>query len=102
MADKYLENFDAKLLNISLTKGDIQVNHLSINPNALKDLHPCLTIERGSIGSVHVKYSLIKIKTEPIIVHVEDVFILVSSKDTEVLSQEEVIQGIKDKLLEKL
>lgn len=102
IAETYLENFDSSMLNISLTSGTYEVKDLSLKPDILKDLHPAFIILRSFIGKVFIKLSLMKLRTEPVSVTIEDVFVLIGAKDDIVVNKEEYAKSIENAFRAKL
>lgn len=76
-ADRYLLGFDSKQLSISWTKGDIHASDLAVNPAALHDLHPSLKVAHGNIGSLRLKVNYLRPKSEPFIITLDDVYLVV-------------------------
>lgn len=73
ITDKYLQDFDASKLSFSVFGGAVELRDLKINPDALKDIHPALQIKSGQIGSLKVRLSYTKLKSEPVVVEISDI-----------------------------
>ncbi|CAL6041464.1 Putative_vacuolar sorting-associated protein 13 [Hexamita inflata] len=101
-SDKYLEDFDSNQLSITLTKGDIQVSNLSINPNALRDIHPALCIKRGTIGNMKIKINYFRIKSDPVVIILDDILLLAQSKEQHELSKEDIAKRIQQAFISKM
>ncbi|KAH0574800.1 putative vacuolar sorting-associated protein 13 [Spironucleus salmonicida] len=101
-AEKYLEQFDKKMLQISLVKGDVQINHLQLKADALQEIHPALCIQHGFISQLQIKFSILKLKSEPVSIRIQDFVVLLKSSKDKIITKEFISQQIQDGLEEKI
>lgn len=72
----YVEDFDAKQLNIGLLSGDVKLRSLKMKRSALDKLHLPINVVEGHIGSLILQIPYSNLKNKPVKVLIEDVFVL--------------------------
>ncbi|KAH0574773.1 putative vacuolar sorting-associated protein 13 [Spironucleus salmonicida] len=102
LATKYLDNFDKNMLNISIGKGDVEIRNLSLKSDALSEVLPGLGVKAGFLSKLNLKFSITKLKTEPIQVFIEDLLILAVSKDELELDTKTLQDQLQLKIKEKI
>eukprot|EP00002_Diphylleia_rotans_P021612 TRINITY_DN4205_c0_g2_i1.p1 TRINITY_DN4205_c0_g2~~TRINITY_DN4205_c0_g2_i1.p1 ORF type:complete len:3130 (-),score=671.29 TRINITY_DN4205_c0_g2_i1:145-9534(-) len=74
----YFLNINREKLSASVLKGELGLNDLEIRPEAFTDLNLPFRIVAGYLGSFHVKLSWTKLKSEPVIVEIERVYLILA------------------------
>lgn len=72
----YVENFDPKQLQIGLLSGDVKLAGLKLKKGALDNLQLPLNIVNGHIGSLVLQIPYSNLKSKPVKVFIEDVFLI--------------------------
>ncbi|XP_023292594.2 vacuolar protein sorting-associated protein 13 [Lucilia cuprina] len=78
----YVENLDSNQLKISVWGGDIVLNNLRIRENALDDLDLPVQLVYGHLGKFVLQIPWKSIYSQPVVAHIEDLFLLVSPKQS--------------------
>lgn len=77
--EKYVQNFDAKNLQISLTAGKVKLNALLLRADVLtKELDLPFRVKWGKLDGIELQISWKGPTSNPIVVRIEEVFILAS------------------------
>ena len=76
----FIENIDAKQLNISLLAGDVELFNLAIKPTILDNMPLPFKIVHGNVGRIFVDVPVISFMTSPIKIEISEIFLLVSPK----------------------
>lgn len=77
----YIENFDPKHLNIGLLSGDVKLGNLRLKRGALDQLQLPIDVVSGHIGSLVLQIPYSNLKSKPVKILIEDVFLLAKSDD---------------------
>lgn len=72
----YVENFDPRQLQIGLLSGDVKLAGLKMKRGALDHLQLPLNIVNGHIGSLVLQIPYSNLKSKPVKVFIEDVFLI--------------------------
>lgn len=72
----YVENFDPNQLQIGLLGGDVKLHGLKLKKGALDQLKLPLNVVSGHIGSLVLQIPYSNLKSKPVKVFVEDVFLI--------------------------
>lgn len=75
----YIENFDPKHLNIGLLSGDVKLGNLRLKRGALDQLQLPIDVVSGHIGSLVLQIPYSNLKSKPVKILIEDVFLLAKS-----------------------
>jgi len=73
---QYVKNLNRDNLNIGVFSGDVLLEQLEISEDALSSLDLPFGVKKGVIGSLKLKVPWTNLKSEPVVVHVENVFLL--------------------------
>jgi vacuolar protein sorting-associated protein 13A/C len=86
----YVQNFDAKQLNVGIWSGDVKLRDLELRREALDQLHLPLNVVEGHLGSLTLSIPWSNLRGKPLKVNIEDVFLLAAPKeDAEYDAEEE-------------
>jgi vacuolar protein sorting-associated protein 13A/C len=77
----YVQNFDAKQLNVGIWSGDVKLRNLELRKEALDQLHLPLNVVQGHLGSLTLSIPWSNLRGKPLKVNIEDVFLLAAPKE---------------------
>lgn len=77
----YVQNFDAKQLNVGIWSGDVRLRNLELRREALDQLHLPLNVVEGHLGSLTLSIPWSNLRGKPLKVNIEDVFLLAAPKE---------------------
>lgn len=77
----YVQNFDAKQLNVGIWSGDVKLRNLELRREALDQLHLPLNVVEGHLGSLTLSIPWSNLRGKPVKVDIEDVFLLAAPKE---------------------
>ena len=78
----YLEGIDSASLRASVWDGDIVLRNLSLKTSALEALQLPVRVLGGSVGVVRVQVPWRKLRTDPIVVNIEGLWLLLAPQDS--------------------
>jgi hypothetical protein len=78
----YLEGIDSTSLRASVWDGDIVLRNLSLKTSALEALQLPVRVLGGSVGVVRVQVPWRKLRTEPIVINIEGLWLLLAPQDS--------------------
>ncbi|KAJ2950876.1 hypothetical protein O0L34_g5236 [Tuta absoluta] len=74
---KYVSDLDTENLNVGIFSGNVNLTDLKLKPEALYELDLPIDVKIGTIGKVNLQIPWSGLYTQPVVVHIEDVLILV-------------------------
>jgi vacuolar protein sorting-associated protein 13A/C len=77
----YVQNFDAKQLNVGIWSGDVKLKNLELRREALDQLHLPLNVVEGHLGQLTLQIPWSNLRGKPLKVNIEDVFLLAAPKE---------------------
>ncbi|KAF2866909.1 hypothetical protein BDV95DRAFT_611203 [Massariosphaeria phaeospora] len=77
----YVQNFDAKQLNVGIWSGDVKLRNLELRREALDQLRLPLNVVEGHLGSLTLSIPWSNMRGKPLKVNIEDVFLLAAPKE---------------------
>ena len=77
----YVQNFDAKQLNVGIWSGDVKLRNLELRREALDQLRLPLNVVEGHLGSLTLSIPWSNLRGKPLKVNIEDVFLLAAPKE---------------------
>src|ERR1700761_727878 len=77
----YVQNFDAKQLNVGIWSGDVKLRNLELRREALDQLHLPLNVVEGHLGELTLSIPWSNLRGKPVKVDIEDVFLLAAPKE---------------------
>jgi vacuolar protein sorting-associated protein 13A/C len=77
----YVQNFDAKQLNVGIWSGDVKLKDLELRREALDQLHLPLNVVEGHLGQLTLQIPWSNLRGKPVKVHIEDVFLLAAPRE---------------------
>jgi vacuolar protein sorting-associated protein 13A/C len=77
----YVQNFDAKQLNVGIWSGDVKLRNLELRREALDQLRLPLNVIEGHLGSLTLSIPWSNMRGKPLKVNIEDVFLLAAPKE---------------------
>ena len=77
----YVQNFDAKQLNVGIWSGDVKLRDLELRREALDQLHLPLNVVEGHLGQLTLQIPWSNLHGKPVKVHIEDVFLLAAPRE---------------------
>ena len=98
----YVQNFDAKQLNVGIWSGDVKLKNLELRREALDQLHLPLNVVEGHLGQLTLSIPWSNLRGKPLKVNIEDVFLLAAPKEDAEYDAEEEEQRAHRVKMEKL
>ncbi len=77
----YVQNFDAKQLNVGIWSGDVKLRNLELRREALDQLHLPLNVVEGHLGQLTLQIPWSNLHGKPVKINVEDVFLLAAPRE---------------------
>jgi vacuolar protein sorting-associated protein 13A/C len=77
----YVQNFDAKQLNVGIWSGDVKLRDLELRREALDQLHLPLNVVEGHLGQLTLQIPWSNLHGKPVKINVEDVFLLAAPRE---------------------
>ncbi|ODV77801.1 vacuolar sorting [Suhomyces tanzawaensis NRRL Y-17324] len=74
----YIENFDPKQLNIGIWSGDVKLKNLQLKKESLDKFNLPLDVKFGHLGELTLQIPWSNLKSKPVRVIIEDVYLLAS------------------------
>ncbi|XP_059052964.1 intermembrane lipid transfer protein VPS13A-like [Achroia grisella] len=74
---KYVQDLDTENLNVGIISGKVSLSDLKLKPEALYELDLPIDVKIGTIGSINLQIPWAGLYTQPVVVQIEDVLILV-------------------------
>ncbi|CAB3254271.1 unnamed protein product [Arctia plantaginis] len=74
---KYVQDLDTENLNVGIFSGNVNLTDLKIKPEALYELDLPIDVKIGTIGRIGLQIPWTGLYTQPVVVHIEDVLVLV-------------------------
>ena len=85
---QFIKGIDAESLKLSVWNGDIKLVKLELNTEAIDALGLPVAVLGGSVGEVRVEVPWRNLSTKPIVVTVQQLFVLLAPKDVGVWDRE--------------
>ncbi|KAG1650405.1 Vacuolar protein sorting-associated protein 13C [Nymphon striatum] len=102
---KYVQNLDTENLNLGIFSGTVELTELKLKPEALYELNLPIEVKAGTIGKISLDIPWTSLYSEPVIVNVEDVFLLagpITDRDYDPELERLLLRAEKRKKLEDL
>ncbi|XP_063534918.1 intermembrane lipid transfer protein VPS13A-like [Cydia strobilella] len=74
---KYVQDLDTENLNVGIFSGNVNLTELRLKPEALYELDLPIDVKIGTIGRINLQIPWSGLYTQPVIVNIEDVLVLV-------------------------
>ncbi|XP_028168075.1 vacuolar protein sorting-associated protein 13C-like [Ostrinia furnacalis] len=74
---KYVQDLDTENLNVGIFSGNVNLTDLKLKPEALYELDLPIDVKIGTIGRINLQIPWSGLYTQPVVVHIEDVLVLV-------------------------
>ncbi|KAL0830292.1 hypothetical protein ABMA28_002492 [Loxostege sticticalis] len=74
---KYVQDLDTENLNVGIFSGNVNLTDLKLKPEALYELDLPIDVKIGTIGRINLTIPWTGLYTQPVVVHIEDVLVLV-------------------------
>ncbi|KAI8421410.1 hypothetical protein MSG28_009485 [Choristoneura fumiferana] len=74
---KYVQDLDTENLNVGIFSGQVNLSDLKLKPEALYELDLPIDVKIGTIGRINLQIPWTGLYTQPVIVNIEDVLVLV-------------------------
>ncbi|KOB66510.1 putative vacuolar protein sorting-associated protein, partial [Operophtera brumata] len=74
---KYVQDLDTENLNVGIFSGNVNLTDLKLKPEALYELDLPIDVKIGTIGRISFQIPWTGLYTQPVIVNIEDVLLLV-------------------------
>ncbi|GMM27898.1 membrane morphogenesis protein [Martiniozyma asiatica (nom. inval.)] len=88
----YIENFDPNQLNIGIWSGDVKLKNLKLKKESLDKLNLPIELKCGHLGDLTLQIPWSNLKSQPVKVLIENVYLLSSGRIPESIDFEEDIQ----------
>lgn len=102
---KYIDDLDSEQLNIGIFSGTVQLTELKFKPEALYELDLPIEVKVGSVGKISIDIPWTTLYLDPVLVHIEDIFILsgpVIDREYDPEKEKRLIRAQKRKRLEEV
>ncbi|KAI4338425.1 hypothetical protein MLD38_023489 [Melastoma candidum] len=105
----YVRGLNKEALKISVWKGDVELTNMQLKPEALNALNLPVKVKAGFLGSVKLKVPWSRLGQDPVVVHLDRIFLLAepatkvegSSEDAVEETKRSRVREMEMKLLEK-
>eukprot|EP01133_Synstelium_polycarpum_P005870 gene5870-6788_t len=77
----FLQEVTKKQLKIGLFNGNVLLKNVEIKPEALRAFDLPVAVNRGVVGRLVIKVPWTSLKTDPVIIQLQDIYVLASSID---------------------
>nr|XP_049703427.1 intermembrane lipid transfer protein VPS13A isoform X1 [Helicoverpa armigera] len=74
---KYVQDLDTENLNVGIFSGNVNLTDLKLKPEALYELDLPIDVKIGTIGRIGLQIPWSGLYTQPVVVNIEDVLVLV-------------------------
>ncbi|KAH9636273.1 hypothetical protein HF086_009469 [Spodoptera exigua] len=74
---KYVQDLDTENLNVGIFSGNVNLTDLKLKPEALYELDLPIDVKIGTIGRIALQIPWSGLYTQPVVVNIEDVLVLV-------------------------
>ncbi|ODQ79571.1 hypothetical protein BABINDRAFT_161957 [Babjeviella inositovora NRRL Y-12698] len=88
----YVENFDPKQLNIGIWSGDVKLRNLRLKKESLDRFQLPVNVTFGHIGELTLQIPWSNLKSKPVKITIEDVYLLASPSVEETYDPEEALR----------
>ncbi|XP_060801512.1 intermembrane lipid transfer protein Vps13 isoform X2 [Amyelois transitella] len=103
---KYVQDLDTENLNVGIFSGNVNLTDLKLKPEALYELDLPIDVKIGTIGRISLQIPWSGLYTQPVIVHIEDVLVLVgpaiSNRHFDPEREKRLMRAAKRKILQDL
>ncbi|XP_034828930.1 intermembrane lipid transfer protein VPS13A-like isoform X1 [Maniola hyperantus] len=103
---KYVQDLDTENLNVGIFSGNVNLADLKLKPEALYELDLPIDVKIGTIGKINLQIPWAGLYTQPVLVHIEDVLILVgpaiSNSNFDPERERRLTRAAKRKILQDL
>nr|XP_027080056.1 uncharacterized protein LOC113703042 isoform X2 [Coffea arabica] len=91
----YVRGLNKEALKISVWQGDVELTNMQLKPEALNALKLPIKVKAGFLGSVKLKVPWSKLGQDPVLVHLDRIFLLAEPSTQVESSSEDVVQEVK-------
>ncbi|KAM6557396.1 hypothetical protein CsatB_004415 [Cannabis sativa] len=91
----YVRGLNKEALKISVWQGDVELSNMQLKPEALNALKLPVKVKAGFLGSVKLKVPWSRLGQDPVVVHLDRIFLLVEPATQVEGSTEDAIQEAK-------
>ncbi|KAL9115085.1 MAG: hypothetical protein Q9227_000879 [Pyrenula ochraceoflavens] len=98
----YVQNFDAKQLNVGIWSGDVKLRNLQLRREALDQLHLPVNVVEGHLGELTLSIPWSNLRGKPVKVNIDDVYLLAAPKEEADYDAEEEMKRAQAVKIEKL
>lgn len=77
----YVQNFDARQLNVGIWSGDVKLKNLELRKEALDQLKLPLNVVQGYLGQLTLSIPWSNLRGKPVKIYIEDVFLLAAPRE---------------------
>ncbi|RLV92227.1 Vacuolar protein sorting-associated protein 13 [Spathaspora sp. JA1] len=101
----YLENFDPKQLNIGIWSGDVKLTDLRLKKESLDKFKLPIDVKFGHLGVLTLQIPWSNLKSKPVRIIIEDLYILASPiilRDYDAAEEEQRSEALKQEKLQQL
>lgn len=91
----YVKGLSKEALKISVWKGDVELTNMQLKPEALNALKLPIKVKAGFLGSVKLKVPWSRLGQEPVLVHLDHIYLLAEPGTQVEGSNEDAVQEAK-------
>nr|GMD94199.1 Vacuolar protein sorting-associated protein 13 [Ipomoea batatas] len=99
LLQRYLGNYvlglNKEALKISVWQGDVELTNMQLKPEALNALKLPVRVKAGFLGSVKLKVPWSRLGQDPVVVHLDRIFLLAEPATQVEGSSEDAVQEVK-------
>ncbi|XP_050533944.1 intermembrane lipid transfer protein VPS13A-like isoform X2 [Daktulosphaira vitifoliae] len=102
---KYIEDLDLENLNVGIFSGNVLLSNLKLKTEALYELGLPIEVKAGSVGKFNVNIPWNGLSNQPIIVKIEEIFILagqVIDREWNTELEKRLLRAAKKKILDNI
>ena len=78
---KYVEEMDTRQLAINVFKGEVELNNLTLRPDALEQLHLPFIVRAGRVQNLKIVCPVMQLDSKPVRVEIDGIYLMAARKD---------------------
>ncbi|XP_052211647.1 uncharacterized protein LOC127814276 isoform X2 [Diospyros lotus] len=98
----YVRGLNKEALKISVWKGDVELTNMQLKPEALNALNLPIKVKAGFLGSVKLKVPWSRLGQDPVLVHLDRIFLLAEPATQVEGCSEDAVQEVKKSRIQEM
>jgi hypothetical protein len=78
---QYVEELDTRQLMVNLFKGEVELNNLTLRPDALEQMHLPFIVRAGRVQNLKIVCPLAHLGSKPVRVEIDGIYLMAARKD---------------------